>query len=97
MRQPRPKDLRPIVGAAIREVIKTGATDRAFVDALTERLAKVVDDLAVQTFLTWIGDSLEKMPDQQRKAIMFDVLMTMNPRVAGLLDLEMIAEKGEPG
>jgi len=91
MAEPRPKDLRPLVKAAIREVIKTGATDSAFVDALSERLAVVVDDMAIQTFLTWMGDALMEMPEQQRKAKMYDILMTLNPRVAGLLE-----EPGKP-
>jgi len=84
--QPRPADSRPILRAAVLEVAQTGVRGRELVDALVERLVPVVDDLALHTFLTWMGDALAAMPEQEGKAKMFDILMLVNPRLPGMLD-----------
>jgi len=72
--EPHPQ-IEPHVRKAVQEVVAQGMEGRALVDALTSRLAQLYSDLLLTDYLSMLGNALSAVPEEERKAKMFDMLM----------------------
>jgi len=74
--EPEPHtQIEPHVREAVQEVVAQGVEGVALVDALTSRLSQLYSDLLLTDYLSMLGSALSAVPEEERKAKMFDMLM----------------------
>lgn len=73
---PAAAKIRADLDQAVRDVLATGATGDELAEALVERLVSLTEQIQLQTYLFMLGQHLSALPEEKRKALMFD----MQPR-----------------
>ena len=74
--EPEPHaQIEPHVRKAVQEVVAQGMEGVALVDALTNRLSQLYSDFLLTDYLSMLGSALSAVPEAERKAKMFDMLM----------------------
>ena len=76
-----PAEVRERVAAGVRNVLVGGSSGPQLVDELVEEFTEVCNDEQLETWLLTIDHHLRSLPEAERKARMYDLVMWL-----GLVD-----------